>query len=453
MTILKDSNNESPIDPKTRSKDEISPSKKAGGVEEHVLALQTAMENLYEKSEEMEWDDKYKQLLGVLAEKNLMNFMAGVDICNSFLLKSLQYNRKLIETRLVELMQPVLNKIDSTNKRVKIKCRELVLSFWKTSIETKDWLHTHLATYLVAPEQKKLFVGAVAIFQDVLAYLNEKKVTDFRIIEEGLGVDLEKLVKLTSAELSNKLQQVRKISQELLVKITDIAAAQTDKTFQRKFITALETSLKPLKAAVRDKVLEPLNKSIVAKLKKVSEEKTTPEKGAAAEEDKLIYAEPLSADLKAQLSEVLKYFSENVTQCLYSQNWASRSAGLNKIKEELIFATVGETGGSTGEAGGSPQRNVNTQGVGLAKSTEAWVTILKHVLEDPVLKIYIDGLDLLKEVLILFKKYLCGRDEFAKATDPLIIAVISKLVLLSLFFACSHTNQSKTVGRSKAKNT
>ena len=431
MTILKDSNNEvaasappATADSKTKSKDDISPAKKVAGVEEHVLALQEAMNNLYEKSEELEWEDKYKQLAEVLAEKNIVNFMGGVDICNVFLSKSLQYNRKLIETHLIELMQPILNKIDSTNKRVKTKCRELVLNFWKTSIETKDWLHTHLATYLVAPEQHKLFVGSVAIFQDVLAYMGSKKACDCRILDEGLGVEFEKIIKMSADELSNKLQQVRKVSLEMIIIASDIAAAQTDKAACKKIISAIEGGLRLLKPTIKDKVLEKLNKDVVAEIKKASDEKTSPEKGPA-EEDKLIYAEPLSAELKTQLTEVLQYFSETVIQCMYSQNWASRYGGLNKLKEELAFATINEAGGPAGKEGA---RNVNVAGVAINKSTEAWVTVLKHVLEDPVLKIYIDGLDLLKEVIVIFKKYLTSKDDFVKTTEPLILGVIGKLV-------------------------
>eukprot|EP01022_Parablepharisma_sp_SALTPOND_P004324 TRINITY_DN120098_c5_g1_i1.p1 TRINITY_DN120098_c5_g1~~TRINITY_DN120098_c5_g1_i1.p1 ORF type:complete len:1054 (-),score=134.81 TRINITY_DN120098_c5_g1_i1:3472-6633(-) len=423
MTILKDSNNEIMPDPKIRSKEDMSPSKKAAGVEEHILTLQESMNSLYENSEDMEWEDKYKQLLEVLAEKNIMNFMGGVDICSIFLSKALQFNRKLIETHLIELMQPILNKIDSTNKRVKTKCRELVLIFWKTSIETKDWLHTHMATYLTAPEQHKLFVGAISLFQDILDYLNEKKITESKILEESLGVDLEKVIRMASNELGNKVQQVRKLSLEILTRISGIVAVQTDRSTRKKLVAALENGLRPLKPAVKDKVFLKLNKDIVEDIKRVNEEKASPEKGAA-EDDKLIYAEPLASDLKAQLVDVLQYFSEDVTQCLYSQNWASRSAALNKIKEELVYTTLGETGGSGSE---TQQRNVNISGVSLHKATEAWVVVLKHILEDPVLKIYIDGLDLLKEVVILFKKYIPSKEDFVNSTETLLLGVIGKL--------------------------
>jgi len=433
LTILKDSANEpAPAqhlkDEKSKeSKEEnkeVSPSKIAAGVEEHVTKLQESIEKFNDTTDETEWEAKYKELLGILAEKNIVNFMGGVDIASHFIQKAIQFKRKLIETHLIELIQPVLNKIDSSNKRVKTKCRELTLSFWKNSIEAKDWLHTHLATYLVAPEQHKLFFGAMTIFQDILQYLEDKKIIDSRIIEEGLGVEIEKIIKIASAELTNKVQNVRKMALEILAKLSNIAANQSDKTAAKKFTYFFFVGLGQLKPQIKDKVLEKLNKDLAEEIKKCVDDKNSPEKGTA-EEDKLIYAEPLSNDMKTQLAGVLQYFSETVTTCLYSQNWASRSAGLNKIKEELMFTTLGETGGTGGST--DMVRNVNISAAPISKSTEAWTVVLKHFLEDPVLKIYIDGLELSKEVITLFKKYIPSNEEYIKIIQPIILAVIAKL--------------------------
>ena len=108
MTILKDVANEAAGG---KEKNEASPAKKpGGGVEEHVLLLQETMCNLCEKSEETDWEEKYKQLVDVLAEKNIMNFMAGVDICDAFLVRALRFHRPFVETHLIELMQPIIKK-------------------------------------------------------------------------------------------------------------------------------------------------------------------------------------------------------------------------------------------------------------------------------------------------------------------------------------------------------
>ncbi len=114
LTILKESRNEVPevplrVNPNPKEEGGSS-AKKSGGVEDHVLLLQESISTLYDKSEPTEWDDKYKQLVEVLAEKNLMNFMAGVDICSAFLGKAMQFRRDIVESHLIELLQPILTK-------------------------------------------------------------------------------------------------------------------------------------------------------------------------------------------------------------------------------------------------------------------------------------------------------------------------------------------------------
>lgn len=53
--------------------------------------------------------------------------------------------------------------------------------------------------------------------------------------------------------------------------------------------------------------------------------------------------------------------------------------------------------------------------------------MLKHILEDPVLKIYIEGVDFLKEMLTIFLKYFPNKDETMKIVNPLILVIIDIL--------------------------
>jgi hypothetical protein len=93
------------------SREGVSPAKKpGGGLEEHVVLLRDGMETLYEKSEDMEWEDKFKAVVELLAEKNIVHFIAGVDICTTYLAKALSFRRKFIETHLIELLAPILKK-------------------------------------------------------------------------------------------------------------------------------------------------------------------------------------------------------------------------------------------------------------------------------------------------------------------------------------------------------
>ncbi len=87
-----------------------------------------------------------------------------------------------------------------------------------------------------------------------------------------------------------------------------------------------------------------------------------------------------------------------------------------------MFATLEASSAADG------QRNVNIANVPVAKSTEAWTAMLKHLLEDPVLKIYIDSIDLFKEVAMIFRKSIPNREDTIKVIDPLVTVVISKLV-------------------------
>lgn len=109
MTIFKDSNSPN-VALKLEDKKETTPKKAGATLEEHVTLLQDGIKNLYQNSEEVEWEDKYKQLTDLLAEKNITHFLAGLDICSVFLTKALEFKRKFIEAHLLELLQPILNK-------------------------------------------------------------------------------------------------------------------------------------------------------------------------------------------------------------------------------------------------------------------------------------------------------------------------------------------------------
>ncbi len=216
---------------------------------------------------------------------------------------------------------------------MKGKCRDFVLAFWKSSVANKDRLHVRMSSFLLAPEQHKLFPGAVSLLEDVLSHLQESGLVDLSSVESGLGLELDKLVRMVGSELTNKSPLVRKVCTGMLVKASEIAAAQTDTAIRRKIVASICATLKPLKPAAREKLVEQLNKAVSEEIKHEFEEKAaSPEKGP--EEDKsggLIYAEPLSAELKTELRPMLQYFSEIIVQCLHSQNWASRSAGLLKV--------------------------------------------------------------------------------------------------------------------------
>jgi len=400
VTIFKEASNE--------QVKELSPSKKAG---------EEGIETLNANSEEIEWENKYKTLLEVLAEKNIVNFMNGIDMCCAYITKAIAYNRKLIQERLIELLKPVIAKIDTVNKRVRVKCREFILSFWRLSIENNYELHTSIARYLVAPEQHKICLGAMELFKDVIQHLEESKVVEQRRMEEGLGVGFEIVLKLSIGELGNKTPQIRKVSYELLAKLVDLIDTQPNKVVKAKSILVLEGLFRSMKSSVKEKIFEKLNKDIVAELKRLAEDKSSPEKGAA-EEDKLIYAEPLNENMKNQLQPVLAYFSETIIQCLYSQNWASRLSALNKIKEELRFALTEDN---------TIQRHINISRIPITKAITPWTIILKQIISDPVMKIYIDGLELVKEALTIFKKHITNKEELTKTNEQLTNGIIEKL--------------------------
>jgi len=76
----------------------------------------------------------------------------------------------------------------------------------------------------------------------------------------------------------------------------------------------------------------------------------------------------------------------------------------------------------------SQQKHVNIQGVHISKAAEIWKILLKHILEDPVLKIYIEGLDLLKEILPIIMKNIAIHIEAMNIINPILQCVIEKLV-------------------------
>lgn len=209
----------------------------------------------------------------------------------------------------------------------------MILAFWKSSIKRKDWLHVHLATYLIAPEQHKLFTGAISIFDGILDSEKELNLNGFNAIEDALGIQLDKLICMAAPELGNKLQTVRKISSDILIKISNIAGKDPNPDFKQKIMLTLGAALKPLKASTKEPILGSMNKELAEDIRKLLDEKTqSPDKGLQEEEKGgLIYAEPMSEEMKQQVAPVFAYFSEHVTLSLYSQNWAARYAGMNKV--------------------------------------------------------------------------------------------------------------------------
>ena len=107
------------------------------------------MENLNECSENVEWENKYKQITEVLGEKNIINFMLGIDLCAIFITKALSFNKEILKNKFMNLIIPIVTKIDSINKRVKAKCRELIVNFCKNSIEHKEWIHNIFAKNVI----------------------------------------------------------------------------------------------------------------------------------------------------------------------------------------------------------------------------------------------------------------------------------------------------------------
>jgi len=109
MTILKESNNNNNLS--ALKEEQAAPAKKSGvTLSDYVVELQDRMAKINEHTEETDWNEKYQKLLDILKEKNIVNFMVGVDICMTFIAKALQYRRKFVEVNLIEIFQPILNK-------------------------------------------------------------------------------------------------------------------------------------------------------------------------------------------------------------------------------------------------------------------------------------------------------------------------------------------------------
>lgn len=207
------------------------------------------------------------------------------------------------------------------------------------SIKNKDWLHTHLGAYLSAPEQHKLFSGAIAIFAEIILFVLQQNISEFKAIEDALGIQLEKLIGLAGAELGNKAPNIRKISSDLIVKISKIADMESNPGNKRKIVQAIAFTLKPQKPAIKEQILGEINKETAEVIRKLQEEKNlSPEKRGEDENEGLIYTEPLTEDLKQQLAPLLQYFSEHIVQSMYSQNWTARYAGLTKVI--YIYITI-----------------------------------------------------------------------------------------------------------------
>lgn len=109
MTILKESN-EPTVPLKVEHKEEDVPKKSGVALDEFVITLRDGMSKINEDTKEDEWTEKQQKLSQILGEKNIVNFLAGVEICSIFMTKALQYKRKFVETHLVELLQPIFKK-------------------------------------------------------------------------------------------------------------------------------------------------------------------------------------------------------------------------------------------------------------------------------------------------------------------------------------------------------
>jgi hypothetical protein len=218
----------------------------------------------------------------------------------------------------------------------------MILAFWKTSMANKDWLHVHLASFLTSPDQKKLLHGALAVFAGVLEEIETAQLKDGKQVEDALGIELLKVAQMAAGELGNKTQSVRKMCTELLLRCCRIAGKIGESDSRHKLVTTLALALKPLKPAIKDPLLQQIPPELVADLQRLFEAKaSSPEKLPEDEQAGLIYAEPLSEELKQRLHPVMGYFSEFVTQRLYSQNWAARAAGLNKVGHCTMLMYVG----------------------------------------------------------------------------------------------------------------
>ena len=73
-----------------------------------MVALQQAVKKLGKETPAAEWSTRCDELQGVLGDKNLMNFMAGVELCGRFVEAALQHQRDFVEPRLPALLSPIL---------------------------------------------------------------------------------------------------------------------------------------------------------------------------------------------------------------------------------------------------------------------------------------------------------------------------------------------------------
>jgi hypothetical protein len=82
--------------------------KPGAGLAEHVIALQQVVRKLGKEAAASEWSTTFNELKAVLSEKNLMHFMAGVDMCGRFVEAALQHQREFMESHLAELVVPIM---------------------------------------------------------------------------------------------------------------------------------------------------------------------------------------------------------------------------------------------------------------------------------------------------------------------------------------------------------
>jgi hypothetical protein len=243
-------------------------------------------------------------------------------------------------------------------------------------------------------------------------------------LEKMIGIDGKHILTFIHKNIEHKLEKVRTQSYELFSYFVALyllyeynyslsKGIKEIPTLHAEIMRTLET-LKPLQM----QKIEQIGASYITEYKQVLEKArsfTTDTSQTA-----LTKAEPLSEETKTKWESHMAYYSIDIVECIASNNWVNRSRALSKFKEEVenIVEVVDDR-----------KQNVNKAHISLKEGTPHIVFFFTEALKEPVMKNYIDAIEILKGVIMCYCKSVLEAELklLVSSIFPLIIAKLGDL--------------------------
>lgn len=131
----------------------------------------------------------------------------------------------------------------------------------------------------------------------------------------------------------------------------------------------------------------------------------------------LPHSEPMSDEQKTKAAALIELFGLEMMTCFYSQFWANRFAAVEKLEEQLHNLDPNRRDAMSCE--------INRKNQPIEESFKVFLEFIEEGTKDPVLKILIGVIDLLKKALPTFFRYI-QPPTIRKELLPLVGSMIKK---------------------------